>query len=178
MVENNGIDDLAASPSVATRHQKTIRNPPWKTGNELEMLTLKQAQSIANEALAEGGKNGFAPLCIVVLDAGGHTLALLRDERASIYRPEIATGKAAGCLGMGFGGRELKKRAEMMPAFFTGLQAAFPKGMLPVPGGVLIRNEAGALLGAVGVTGDTSDNDEFCAVAGIVAAGLIADTGA
>ena len=79
---------------------------------------------------------------------------------------------------MGFGGRELAKRAAAMPTFFTGLQAAFPKGMLPVPGGVLIRSASGALLGAVGVTGDTSDNDEICAVAGIVAAGLIADTGA
>jgi uncharacterized protein GlcG (DUF336 family) len=141
-------------------------------------LTLDQALTIARETLAEGARSNFAPLCCVVLDAGGHALALLRDERASIYRPEIATGKAAGCLGMGFGGRELKKRAEMMPAFFAGLQAAFPKGMLPVPGGVLIRDGDGTLLGAVGVSGDTSDNDEICAVAGIAAAGLMADTGA
>ena len=87
-------------------------------------------------------------------------------------------GKAAGCLGMGFGGRELAKRAAAMPMFFNGLQAAFPNGMLPVPGGVLIRGEDGGLLGAVGVTGDTSDNDELCALAGIAAAGLQADTGA
>ncbi len=78
---------------------------------------------------------------------------------------------------MGFGGRELKKRAEAMPGFFTGLQAAFPKGMLPVPGGVLVRSADGTLLGAVGVTGDTSDNDEICALAGIAAAGLKGDTG-
>jgi uncharacterized protein GlcG (DUF336 family) len=140
-------------------------------------LSLDQAHKIAQETLAEGKRRGFAPLCCVVLDKGGHALVLLRDERASIYRPEIATAKAAGCLGMGFGGRELKKRADMAPAFMTGLQAVFPKGILPVPGGVLIRDEAGALLGAVGVSGDTSDNDEICAVAGITAAGLKADTG-
>ena len=142
------------------------------------MITLEQASTIARETLAEGKRLGFAPLCCVVLDRGGHMLALLRDENASIYRPEIATGKAAGCLGMGFGGRELAKRAAAMPMFFNGLQAAFPKGMLPVPGGVLIRAEDGTLLGAVGVTGDTSDNDEICALAGIAAAGLKADTGA
>ena len=142
------------------------------------MLSLDQALTIARETLAEGGKLGFAPLCCVVLDPGGHALALLRDERASIYRPEIATGKAAGCLGMGFGGRELAKRAAALPHFFTGLQAVFPKGMIPVPGGVLIRDANGTLLGAVGVSGDTSDNDEICAVAGIAAAGLQADIGA
>jgi uncharacterized protein GlcG (DUF336 family) len=142
------------------------------------VLSLDQALVIARETLAEGQRRGFAPLCCVVLDAGGHALALLRDERASIYRPEIATGKAAGCLGMGFGGRELAKRAAAFPAFFTGLQTVFPKGMIPVPGGVLIRDGDGMLVGAVGVSGDTSDNDEICAVAGIEAVGLKADTGA
>ncbi|MEI6643131.1 MAG: heme-binding protein [Novosphingobium sp.] len=142
------------------------------------MLTLEKAQIIAAETLAEGRRLSLAPLCCVVLDRGGHMLALLRDEQASIYRPEIAMGKAAGCLGMGFGGRELAKRAAAMPMFFNGLQAAFPSGMLPVPGGVLIRDGEGDLLGAVGVTGDTSDNDELCALAGIAAAGLVADTGA
>lgn len=141
-------------------------------------LTLDHALTIARETLAEGARRGFAPLTCVVLDKGGHALALLRDERCSIYRPEIATAKAAGCLGMGFGGRELQRRAEKMPMFFNGLQAAFPKGMLPVPGGVLIRDGAGALLGAVGVSGDTSDNDEIAALAGLAAAGLQGDTGA
>ena len=103
---------------------------------------------------------------------------MLRDERASISRPEIATGKAAGCLGMGFGGRELAKRAAAVPQFFISLASIFPKGIIPVPGGVLIRDASGALLGAVGVSGDTSDNDEICALAGIAAAALVADTGA
>ncbi|MEY2926250.1 MAG: hypothetical protein RL367_727 [Pseudomonadota bacterium] len=141
-------------------------------------LTLNQALTIAQITLAEGQKLKLAPLCVVVLDAGGHALALLRDERASISRPEIATGKAAGCIGMGFGGRELAKRAAVVPQFFTALASIFPNGIIPVPGGVLIRDAAGALLGAVGVTGDTSDNDELCALAGIAAAGLVADTGA
>ena len=142
------------------------------------MLTLDQASAIADAALAEGRNRGFHPLCVVVLDPGAHPLVVKRDERASIYRPEIATGKAAGCLGMGFGGRELARRSQAMPAFFTAIASAFPKGMVPVPGGVLIRDKSGVLIGAVGISGDTSDNDEICAVAGIAAAGLEADTGA
>lgn len=142
------------------------------------MLTLNQASIIVDRALEEGRGRGFNPLCVVVLDAGGHMMAAKRDERASIYRPEIATGKAAGCLGMGFGGRELAKRAQAMPAFFTAIASAFPKGIVPVPGGVLIRDGEGRIVGAVGVTGDLSENDELAAVAGIEAAGLFADTGA
>jgi uncharacterized protein GlcG (DUF336 family) len=139
-------------------------------------MTLDQAITIAQEVLAEGKRRGFVPLCCAVLDRGGHPLVVLRHEDASNQRPEIATAKAAGCLGMGLGGRELKRRADAMPSFFTGIQAIFPKGILPVPGGVLIRS-GGKVVGAVGVSGDTSDNDEICAVAGIVAAGLEAETG-
>lgn len=142
------------------------------------MLTLDQASRIVDAAFDEGRSRGFHPLCVVVLDAGGHALALKRDERASISRPEIATAKAAGCLGMGFGGREIARRAQAMPTFIAALNDIFPKGILPVLGGVLIRGADGALLGAVGISGDTSDNDEICAVAGIEAAGLVADTGA
>lgn len=140
-------------------------------------MTLDQANAIVNAAIAAGKMHGFAPLCVVVLDAGGHALALQRDERASISRPQIAMAKAAGCIGMGFGGRELAKRAQAVPTFFTALNAIFPNGIVPVPGGVLIRDHDGTLLGAVGISGDTSDNDEICAVAGIAAAGLKADTG-
>lgn len=141
-------------------------------------LTLDTALTIARTSLQEGKARGFAPLCVVVLDSGAAPVVVLRDERASINRPEIATGKAAGCLGMGFGGRELARRAQAAPQFFTALNSVFPKGIIPVPGGVLIRDDSGALLGAVGVSGDTSDNDEICALAGIAAAGLVADTGA
>jgi len=140
-------------------------------------LTLEQAVHIAQETVAEAARRGIAPLCCAVLDPGGHTLALLRDERASINRPEIAMAKAAGCLAMGFGGRELARRAEAMPQFFNGLQTILPRGLLAVPGGVLLRVD-GEIVGAVGVSGDTSDNDEICALAGIAAAGLEADTGA
>ena len=141
-------------------------------------LTLDQALTIARATLAEGARRGCAPLCAAVLDPGGHPLAVLRYERASIGRPEIATGKAAGCLAMGFGGRELAKRAQAAPGLFTALAGLLPGGIVPVAGGVLIRGDDGALLGAIGVSGDTSDNDETCALAGIAAAGLTAETGA
>lgn len=141
------------------------------------MLTLEAAERIADAALAEGARSGFQPLCVVVLDPGAHAIVLKRSNGASIFRPEIATAKAAGCLGMGFGGRELARRAQMMPGFVASLTHIFPKGLLAVPGGVLIRNSDGVLLGAVGISGDTSDNDEVCAIAGINAAGLVADTG-
>jgi uncharacterized protein GlcG (DUF336 family) len=141
-------------------------------------LTLDQALTSVQAALAEGKARSFAPLCAAVLDKGGHVLALLRDEHASIGRSEIATAKAAGCLAMGFGGRELAKRAQAVPHFFAALSGIFPKGIVPVAGGVLIRDDAGDLIGAIGVSGDTSDNDEICALAGIAAAGLKAETGA
>jgi len=141
------------------------------------MLTLSAATTICDAALAKGEALGLAPLCVVVLDTGGHALALKRDERASISRPEIATAKASGCLGMGFGGREIARRAVAVPGFVAALNGIFPKGILPVPGGVLIRDAAGLLIGAVGISGDTSDNDEVCAVAGIAVAGLVAETG-
>ncbi len=139
------------------------------------MISLQQATTIIDSALAEGEKRGFQPLCVVVLDTGGHAIAMKRSDGASISRPEIATAKAAGCLGMGFGGRELARRSELMPAFIAGLNNIFPKGLLPVPGGALVRNREGALLGAVGISGDLSDNDEICALAGIEAAGLVAE---
>jgi uncharacterized protein GlcG (DUF336 family) len=143
----------------------------------MQLLTLEKASIVVDAALEAGATNGFAPLCVVVLDAGAHTLALKRSERASVFRPEIAIAKAVGCLGMGFGGREIARRAQSAPAFFAALCTVFPQGIVPVPGGVLIRDAEGNLLGAVGISGDTSDNDEVCAVAGIRAVGLVADTG-
>lgn len=141
-------------------------------------LCLETALAIAQRTLAEGHQRGFAPLTAAVLDAGGHVIALLRDDNSSLLRPQIATGKAWGALGMGFGGRELAQRAAKMPAFFNAISDLAGGCMVPVPGGVLLRNAAGAIVGAVGVSGDTSDNDEICAVAAIEAAGLVADTGA
>jgi uncharacterized protein GlcG (DUF336 family) len=141
-------------------------------------LTLDQATTIARTVIDTGKSRNMAPLCAVVLDAGGHALTLMRDERASTARPDIATAKAAGCLAMGFGGREIARRAKNAPEFYAALNVLFAKGLLPVAGGVLIRDGSGQLLGAVGVTGDTSDNDEACALAGIAAAGLVAEAGA
>lgn len=143
----------------------------------MNRITLSQANRIIEAALAEGLRLQLAPLCVAVLDAGGHLLALQRDERASLLRPQIATGKAAGALGMGFGGRELARRAANMPAFFNALSDLAGGQMVPVPGGVLIRDADGEILGAVGITGDTSDNDELCAIAGVRAVELAPDTG-
>jgi uncharacterized protein GlcG (DUF336 family) len=141
-------------------------------------MRLEHAATIVDAALAEGRSRKLAPLCVVVLDAGGHAVALKREDRAGISRPQLALAKAAGCLGMGFGGRELARRAQATPVFYGALASVFPNGILTVAGGVLVRDASGNLIGAVGVTGDTSDNDELCALAGIAAAGLIAETGA
>jgi uncharacterized protein GlcG (DUF336 family) len=140
-------------------------------------LTLAVADRMIDAALLEGQRLKFQPLCVAVMDAGGHVLALKRNERASLIRPQIASAKASSVLGMGFGGRELARRAELMPGFFNALSHLTNGSMLAVPGGVLIRDEAGEILGAIGISGDTSDNDELCALAGINATGLIPDAG-
>jgi len=103
--------------------------------------------------------------------------ALKREDGSSLLRPEIAGGKAWGVLGMGFGGREFARRAAANPAFIQALSAASGSRIIPVPGGVLIRDQAGDIVGAVGISGDISENDETCAVYGITCAGLAADTG-
>ncbi|MBV8654018.1 MAG: heme-binding protein [Alphaproteobacteria bacterium] len=140
-------------------------------------LTLQLASLIVDKALEHGRALGLAPLTVVVLDAGGHLKAAKREDGSSLLRPEIAMGKAWGVLGMGFGGRELARRAARAPQFFTALIEASGGRMVPVAGGVLIRSSAGAILGSVGVSGDASEKDEACAVHGIAAAGLVADTG-
>ena len=141
------------------------------------MLTLEQASTIVDKALEKGRELGFKPLTVVVLDAGGHPKAMKREDRSSLLRPEIAGGKAWGALGMGFGGREFARRAAANPMFIQALAVASGGRVIPVPGGVLIRDAAGEVAGAVGISGDTSENDETCAVWGIGRAGLVADTG-
>ena len=143
----------------------------------MNSMLLDQANLIADRALQKGRELKFAPLTVVVLDAGGQTKVLKREDNSSLLRPEIAMGKAWGVLGMGFGGRELARRAEQMPMFFTALNAMSDGRMVPVAGGVLIKNREGQVIGSIGISGDTGDNDEICAVCGIEAAGLIADTG-
>ena len=141
-------------------------------------FSLGVASLIVDKALERGRELGLAPLTVVVLDAGGHLKAAKREDGASLLRPEIAMGKAWGVLGMGFGGRELARRAARAPQFFTALTELAAGRMVAVAGGVLIRASAGgAILGAVGISGDASEKDEDCAIRGIAAAGLVADTG-
>jgi len=144
----------------------------------MTLLSLAQANLIADKALEKAESLGFEPQTVAVLDAGGHIKVVKRSDGASLLRPEIAFGKAWGVLGMGFGGRNLAKRAEQAPAFFTALNAISNGRMVPVAGGVLIKNAQNEIIGSIGISGDTSDNDEICAVAGVTAAGLVADTGA
>jgi uncharacterized protein GlcG (DUF336 family) len=143
----------------------------------MEPLSLNIASLIVDKALEKGREQGFAPLTVAVLDAGGHLKVLKREDQSSLLRQEIAMGKAWGVLGMGFGGRELARRAAKMPTFFNALSDLSGGRMVPVAGGVLIRSASGEILGSVGISGDTSDNDEICAVHGIKAAGLTPDTG-
>ena len=136
------------------------------------MLTLEQAKTIADAAMAEGRKLGLAPLAVAVLDRGGNLLVFQRQEEAGILRFDIAFAKAWGSLGMGFSSRQLAQRMAKAPEFFTALAAASGGRLAPSPGGVLIAGADGKVIGAVGVTGDTGDMDEKCALAGIAAADL------
>jgi len=141
------------------------------------MLTLAVSNRLIEAALAEGRKRNLQPLTVAVLDAGGHLIALQREDGSSLMRPQIATAKAWGTLGFGFGGRELARRATANPTFFNMLIELSEGKMAPVQGGVIIRDAGGAVLGAVGITGDQSLQDEACALAGIAAVGLVADPG-
>jgi uncharacterized protein GlcG (DUF336 family) len=140
-------------------------------------LTLEQASTIVDAALRKGRETGCAPLTVAVLDAGGHLVAFKREDRSGIMRFDIAFGKAWGALGMGFPSRTLGERAEKYPMFFQTIAVVSQGRFVPAPGGVLIRDAGGDIIGAVGVSGDSSDKDEVCAVAGVAAASLKADTG-
>ena len=143
-------------------------------------ITLAQATTIVQAARKNARETGCAPLAVAVLDDGGHLKAFAREDGAGILRPQIAFGKAWGALGMGLGSRNFARRiAEQpgAPAFFNALAAMSEGRVVPVPGGVLIRDAARVVIGAVGISGDTSDKDEACALAGIAAAGLAGDTG-
>ena len=138
-------------------------------------LTLEQASTIIDGALAHAKEAGLNPLTVAVLDAGGHLVAFKRQDESGILRPEIATGKAYGALGFGLGSRSL---SDKNPHFLSAVAAASGGRMVPVPGGVLIRDpQSNAVVGAVGISGDASAKDEAAAIAGIEAAGLGADAG-
>jgi uncharacterized protein GlcG (DUF336 family) len=143
----------------------------------IQTVSLKSALTIAQKTLECARSERMNPLAVVVLDVRGVVKAYLAEDGTSLLRFQIASGKAAGALGLGFGGRELERRGAAGPLFINAIQAMTDGKMVPVRGGVLIRNQQGEVVGSVGVSGDTSANDEICAVKGIQSAGLVADHG-
>jgi uncharacterized protein GlcG (DUF336 family) len=135
-------------------------------------LTLDTARLLADSALAEAARRGARPLAVILLDAGGHPIVYLRQDGASLFRFDIARAKAMGALGMGADTREIAARAASNPAFFTSVAIATGGDLALSPGGLLVRDEAGGIVGAVGISGDAAEVDEACALAGIAAAGL------
>ena len=137
-------------------------------------ISLETAKAITAGARAAGRERGLKPLTVVVLDAGGHVLSVEREDGASNNRFEIAFGKAYGALALGMGSRSLMARAEQQAYFISSAAAAIGGKLVPVPGGVLVKDESGTVIGCVGVSGDTSDNDELAAISGIEGASLVA----
>ncbi|GGF40600.1 hypothetical protein GCM10011519_12850 [Marmoricola endophyticus] len=137
-------------------------------------LDLETARTIVAGARAQGVEAGYKPLTVVVLDPGGHLIAAEREDGSSMKRYEVAHGKAYGALSLGMGSRAIMNRAEQQAYFVAAVTHAVGGALVPVPGGVLVKDADGTLLGAVGASGDTSDNDEAAVVAGIEAAGLTA----
>ena len=135
-------------------------------------ITLHQAQTITDASLATGREMGLKPLSVIILDSRGALVAAASEDGCSQLRAKIAHGKANAAIGLGIGTRALMNRAEQQAYFVQAVNGAFGGDMVPVPGGVLIHDDGGALLGAIGISGDTSDNDETAALAGIAAAGL------
>lgn len=141
-------------------------------------LSLADANKIIEHSLVEQQKRGFKPMAVAVLNAHGCTKASAAQDGTSLIRPKVAHGKAFGAVSVGIGSRALFERAKVEPFFIQAVNSLCDGALVPVPGGVLIRSKEGELMGSVGITGDISDNDELCAVAGIEAAGFVADTGA
>jgi uncharacterized protein GlcG (DUF336 family) len=139
------------------------------------MVSLEQARIIIAQTFKKGSELGFKPLSVVVLDAGGHVQAFEREDRAAPGRFAIAHGKAYGAVMLGMAGRAQMARAEAQAYFMSAVNGVFGGAVVPVPGGILLRDESGVVIGAVGITGDTSDNDVEAGLAGIAAAGLIGE---
>ena len=136
-------------------------------------ITLKEASTIIDSAIQKGRALNLKPLTIAVLDSGGHLVALKREDKSSLLRPQIAFGKAWGSLGVGFSSRKLVDRVQGNPNFFGAISDLSEGKMLASPGGVLVENKNKEIIGAVGASGDTGDNDELCVIEGIKIAGLI-----
>jgi len=142
------------------------------------LITLDQARTVVDHALQHAREQTFPPTTVAVLDAAGNLVAFAREDRSSLLRERIARGKAHGALNMGVGSRALAARAETHPHFINSLVALAEGNLVPVPGGVLVRDDSGDIIGAVGVSGHLPDDDEACAIAGIDAALLRPDPGA
>ena len=140
-------------------------------------LTYDTSLNIAQEAVKKASKLGLNPLAIVVLDDRASLRICLNQDGTSIHRHRVAHGKANAAISLGMGSRSLGSRAEEQAYFVDAVGRMMDGDFIPVPGGVLIRNSDGAILGAVGISGDISDNDEAVAIAAIESAGLVADTG-
>ena len=140
-------------------------------------ISLSQSRMLIEGALAEGRALDLKPLSVVVLDPRAAMVAMMSEDGVSQMRARIAHGKANAAIALGMGTRALMNRAEQQAYFIQAVNGVAGGDMVPVPGGVLIQDQEGALLGAVGISGDTSDNDEAAAIAGIEAAGLNAVTG-
>lgn len=138
-------------------------------------LSLEPAVRIIDEAIAARRKEGLLPLAIAVLDAGGNLVAFKREDGCGVLRFDIAQGKAWAALGMGMPTRLIRDRLANRPAFQSALAAASQGRFIPVPGGVLILGADGAAIGAVGISGDASDKDEYCAITAVRAAGFESD---
>lgn len=136
-------------------------------------ITHAQAKTIIDAAFAKGKALGLKPLSVAVLDPGGHLIAFERADGASLMRFQIAIGKAAGALSLGVSSRAIGEMAAERPTFIASLGPVSPAGVVPAAGGIIVVDGSSNPLGAVGVTGDTSDNDEICAIAGIEATNLI-----
>ncbi|MEI7547875.1 MAG: heme-binding protein [Actinomycetota bacterium] len=134
-------------------------------------ITIQQARAIIAGSLAHGSANGYRPLCVAVLDAGGNLVAFEREDGVANRRFDVAHGKAYGAISLGVNSRTLENMAIERPHFVIGATAAIGT-LIAVPGGVIIRDGVHGIVGAVGVSGDTADNDEAAAIAGIAAAGL------
>ena len=139
----------------------------------MSVLTLVQANKIIEAALAEAHKLKIKPLAVVVLDAAGHVKAIQREDEASMFRVDVAMGKAWASVGMGASSRTLLQRAKDNPQFFGALAATAQGKFLPQTGAVLILDAAGKVLGAAGASGGTGDEDEAACIAGVKAAGLV-----
>lgn len=138
----------------------------------MHRLSLSQANAMIEVAFAKGAELGLKPLAVTVLDPGGHMIAAQRQDGASNMRVKLAMGKASGALALGVSSRTIGEMAEARPHFVASVDRMPEGGLVPAAGGVIVAGDDGAVLGAIGITGDTSDNDEACALAAIEAAGL------